>query len=110
MTDEPYDATLLGMELPSSVKARIVTAFRALYPTLTQNKPNDDAAVLAVLNYWTAATLAQYEGSLAAPPIEEVVAEVTAQHREKVEEAATKAFTDASKIRNPNAPTQEVTP
>ncbi len=93
------DVSVAGLLIPSTLADRIAKALRAVYPTLTEGRDSDDAAVRAVLIYWITSTLETYEGDLIRAELEREVAEVTAKGRARAEEVRARVRASASLIR-----------
>lgn len=103
MTDPALDPTALppvqvaGMLVPAVLVPRIVAAFRATYPQVTEGLA-DDPAVRAVLKYWTVTTLASYEAKLAEAPVDDVVQATRQEYAERARVAREQALAAASAI------------
>lgn len=83
--------------MPTPLVPRIITAFRATYPTITEGL-QDDPAVRAVLKYLVTQILSQYEATLPAVEAREQIQEIESQIVSAQEAARLKALTDAGTI------------
>ncbi len=102
MTETPPplpDVSVAGLLIPAPLADRILTALRAVYPTLTEGRDEDDATVRAVLIYWSTSSLEAYEGDLIRAELEREVAEVTSKGRARAEEVRARVRASASRIR-----------
>lgn len=93
----PTHVPVAGLLVPTPLVPRIIAAFRATYPTITEGL-DDDPAVRAVLKYLVTQILAQYEATLPAVEAKEQIQEIESQVVAAQEEARLKAQNDADKI------------
>lgn len=101
---QPTHVPVAGLLVPIQLVPRIVAAFRATYPTLTEGL-EDDPAVRAVLKHFVTSILAQHEATLPVIEAREQIEEIESTVAERQEQARLKAHADAAKIsENPANP------
>lgn len=104
----PY-VPVAGMQVPTPLVPRIVAAMRGTYPAVTEGL-DDEAAVRAVLRFWTKSLVADYEAAQAQAPLEGALADLRATYRAKAEaarqqaQAAADLITDAPSAEEPATP------
>lgn len=101
MTDPaPAYREVMGMQVPLALEPRIVEAVRATYPAVTDGIADHDAAVRAVVRYWFATTLTNYETQKAAALAAQKLAAAQADLDKAVAAAAARATADVALIKD----------
>lgn len=92
------DVAVAGLRVPADLAIRIITALRAVYPSVAADR-DDEGVVRAVLLHWITTTLAQYEGSKIEALTEAALETVRADQAAKAALARQQAVADAQRIR-----------